>query len=86
MTLLDGLVSYWKLEEANGARVDSVVASGNDLTDNNTVTQAVGVLGNAAQFTAANSESLSHADNASLGTGDIDFTVASWVYFDSLTS
>jgi len=39
--------------------------------------------GNAAQFTAANSEYLSIADNAALSMGDIDFTVAGWVYMDS---
>jgi hypothetical protein len=40
----------------------------------------------AAQFTAANGESLSVADNANLSTGDIDFTIAGWVYFDSVIS
>lgn len=77
-----GLISYWKLEEASGTRVDSYGT--NDLTDNNTVTQAEGKLGQAAQFTRANSEYLSIADNASLSTGDIDFTMAVWVSPDSL--
>lgn len=85
-SLLTSLVSYWKLDEASGTRVDSVVASGNDLTDNNTVTQAAGKISNAGQFTSANSETLSRADNASLSTGDIDFTVAGWVYGDTLPS
>jgi hypothetical protein len=80
-TLTTSLVSYWNLDEASGTRVDSFDA--NDLTDNNTVTQATGKVGNAAQFTRANSEYLSHADNASLSTGDIDFTIACWVYLDS---
>src|SRR3990167_7413471 len=40
--------------------------------------------GNAAQFTAANSEYLSIADNAALSMGDIDFMIAGWVYLDSL--
>lgn len=75
------MISYWALGEASGTRSDS--HGSNHLTDNNTVTQAAGKLGNAAQFTAANSESLSVADNASLSTGDIDFTVACWVYLDS---
>jgi len=80
---LTNLISYYKEGEASGTRVDSVVASANDLTDNNTVTQAAGKVGNAAQFTAANSEYLSRVDNASLSTGDIDFTIACWVYLDS---
>lgn len=81
-----GLVSYWKLNETSGTRVDSVTASGNDLTDNATVTSNPGKVGTAAQFTAANSEYLSHTDNASLSTGDIDFTFALWVYLDSKTT
>lgn len=80
-SLLDGLVAYWKLDEASGTRNDSV--GSNHLTDNNTVTQAVGKIGNAAQFTATNLESLSIADNADLSTGDIDFGFATWVYLDS---
>jgi hypothetical protein len=82
-TLLTSLISYWKLEEASGTRADAVTASGNDLTDNNTVTQNPGIIANAAQFTRVNTEYLSHADNASLSTGDIDYTVAAWVYLDS---
>jgi hypothetical protein len=42
------------------------------------------VVQNAAQLTAANSEQLSHADNASLSTGDIDFSLGAWVYLDSV--
>jgi len=76
-SLLDGLVSYWKLDEASGTREDT--PGSNDLTDNNTVGSAAGILGNAASFVAANSEYLSHTDNAPLSTGDIDFTFAYWV-------
>ena len=39
-----------------------------------------------AQFTKANSEYLSHADDAILDTGDIDFFISCWVYIDSTTS
>src|SRR3990167_1866569 len=39
--------------------------------------------GNSAQLTAANSEYLSIADNAALSMGDIDFTIAGWVYLDT---
>ena len=77
-----GAVSCWNLDEASGTRNDSIGSY--HLTDNNTVTQAVGKVGNAAQFTAANAEYLSIADNAALSTGDIDFTIAAWVYLDSV--
>lgn len=81
-SLLTGCKAYWKLDEASGTRVDS--HSTNDLTDNATVTQATGKISDAAQFTAANSEYLSLADNAALSVGDIDFTFACWVYLDSV--
>lgn len=75
-----GLVEHWNLDEASGTRAG---VNGNTLTDNNTVTQAAGKMGNAAQFTAVNTEYLSVADNAALSTGDVDFWMGCWVYFDS---
>lgn len=81
-SLLTSLVAFWKLEEASGTRNDSV--GSNHLTDNNTVTQQTGKVGNCAQFTATNNEYLSLADNTDLSTGDIDYTFAGWVYFDAL--
>jgi hypothetical protein len=52
--LLTDLVSYWKLDEGSGTRIDS--AGPNNLSDNNTVGSATGVVGNAASFVAGNSE------------------------------
>lgn len=83
-----GLVAYWRLEEASGTRVDAT-GRGNDLTDNNTVTNTTGKLGNGAFFVRANSEHLSRADNADLSIGAAtSFTVSLWVRFSvaSLTS
>ena len=77
----NGLAAYWKLDEASGTRSDSAASS--HLTDNNTVTVNAGKRGNAAQFTRTNSEFLSIADNPSVSTGDIDFTIAAWGYLDS---
>lgn len=84
MALTDGLVCYWRMEEASGTRVDQV--SGRDLTDNNTVTSNTGRQGNAAQFTRANSEYLSSVSHADLSPGDTDFTFQAWVYLDSKPS
>lgn len=81
-TLYTGLQAFWKLAEASGTRADEW--GDNDLTDNNTVTGNPGKIGNACQFTAANSEYLSVVDNAALSMGDFDFTIAGWVYLDSL--
>lgn len=83
-SLLTSLVAYWKLDELSGTRVDAT-GRGNDLTDNNTVTQATGKVGSAGQFAAANSESLSHVDNADLSIDPSD-TVAAWVYLDTKTA
>lgn len=44
---------------------------------------ATAVDTNASQFTAANSEFLSRTDDASLSTGDIDWSIVGWIYGDS---
>jgi hypothetical protein len=75
-TLLNSLISYWKLDETSGTRVDS--AGSNNLTDNNTVGSATGKIGNAASFVAANSEYLSVADNATLDLTTA-MTISLWV-------
>lgn len=55
-TLLSNLKAYWPLSEASGVR-DSLVGSV-PLTDNNTCGTRDGILGRAADFISANSESL----------------------------
>lgn len=82
MTLLDSLVSYWKLDEASGDAVDA--HGSNTLTDTNTVTSAAGIIGNGRDFEVGNSEYFTIASNASLQTGDIDFTWAAWVKLESI--
>lgn len=81
MALTTALISYWELGEASGTRNDS--HGTNHLTDNNTVLSATGKVGNCADFEEANSEYLNRADNASLSTGDVDFTIACWVNLES---
>jgi hypothetical protein len=79
------LVSCWELDEAaSSTRVDAVVASGNNLTDNGGVGQAAGKIGNA--ITNTTTTYLSRADNASLSTGDIDFSFTTWVYLSENTT
>jgi hypothetical protein len=81
MALTDNLISFWEMEASSGTRYDA--HNGNDLTDNNSVTSATGIVGNAADFESGNSEYLSVADNASLSVGDIDFTWALWIKLES---
>lgn len=87
-TLNTSLISYWKLDETSGTRVDSEpTGTAQDLTDNNTVTSSTGILGNAGQFTSANSEYLNRSDSADLSVGQNQpFTVAGWVYLDTKSS
>jgi hypothetical protein len=75
------LVSFWKLEEASGTRFDS--QGSNDLTDNNTVTQAGGKIGNAAHFDDDNSESLS-SNSSDFDTVSSSFTLSGWFNFDNI--
>lgn len=76
MSVIANLVSYWSLEEASGTRADA--HGGHTLSDNNTVTSGTGKVGTAAQFTAANSESLSASDHDDFSING-DFSVLAWV-------
>lgn len=79
----EDLISYWELNEESGQRFDRHGA--NDLTDNNSVLYDTGKQGNAGKFVNANDEDLSRTSETSLQTGDIDYTIACWVYLDNLT-
>lgn len=85
MALIDGLISFWEFEEAGGATREDAHGV-NDLTDNNTVQTATGVVGFCADFEFNNSEFLSRVDNADLSFGDEDFTICAWVWFESKTN
>ena len=80
-TLLEGLVSYWPLDEISGTRSD--VVGTNHLTDNNTVGAKLrGPEGTVAVFTKANSEKLTRAAGAIPAT----YTFSLWVRPDSATA
>ena len=85
MSLLTSLESYWNLDEASGNAVDS--HGSNTLAETSgTIAAATGPGGvsGSRDFEAGDTEYLTIADNASLSTGDIDFTIAAWVQFESL--
>lgn len=73
-SLLTSLMASWKLDNLNDS------AGSNTLTNNNTATFNTGLIGNAVYLASASSQTLSIADNAALSTGDIDFTIAFWVW------
>lgn len=81
-SLLSSLIDYWPLHEASGNR-ESALAQ-HALTDTNTVTQAQGRAVYAGQFTATSSERLVATSDSALQTGDIEWTLACWVYHDTL--
>lgn len=85
MALKDNLVSYWKLEESNGTRVDA--HGSNDLTDNNTVLFGTGINNACADFERSNGEYLSITDASQSG---LDFSTAFsanlWVNYESVPS
>lgn len=82
MALTDSLIGVWC--EASDPTTDES-GNGETLTNNNSVGTTTGVVGTAATFTAASSQYLNHADDASLSTGDIDFTLQAWVYITTKT-
>jgi hypothetical protein len=71
--LLTDLVSYWKLDEGSGTRVDS--HGSNNLTDNGSVGSATGKVGNAADFDGTNFLEL----NPGLSIPS-DISVSFWCY------
>lgn len=78
-TLNDSLISYWKLDETSGTRVDSEpTGTAQNLTDNNTVGYTNGVISNAADFELANTETLTRSDSEDLSTGNTSFSVSGW--------
>lgn len=76
MALTDNLICYYTLDAASGTRADAT-ANALDLTDNNTVGSGTGVISNAADFVSANSEYLSHADDALYDVS----TTATWSFW-----
>lgn len=85
MSLLDSLNAYWKLDESSGDAID--VHDVYDLTDTNTVGSAAGIIGNARDFEATNSESFSHSDTAALRFSEsTDWAVSFWIKPESLAT
>ena len=82
-SLFSSLVAYWKLDEASGTRYDATMR-GNDLPLLGTPGTAPAPINNGTSFVAASSQSLGpSATTGDLSMGDIDFTIAGWVYLAS---
>lgn len=80
--LTTSLESYWKLDEASGNALDA--DGSNAMTETSgTIGTTTGKINGARDFEDADTEYFVITDNASLSTGDIDFTLAAWVQFES---
>jgi len=85
-SLLTDLVAWWSLDEVSGTRVNAHNPGTHDLTDNNTVGSTTGVVGDAASFVAANSESLSTNHHADFVIADTPFSVAGWAEWSTASA
>jgi len=74
--LTTSLIAFWPLNESAGTRED--IFAGHDLSDNNTVGNAAGILGQAALFVSTDSEHLLHTNTGTLTTGDVNFSMSTW--------
>lgn len=85
--LLVNLVAWWKMDEASGTRINSVVAnSALDLTPVGPPGVGTGKLGNGVDFTAI-TQYLTCADNALLNAfGNGDFSIQFWIKSDTTGS
>jgi hypothetical protein len=79
MALVDSLTAYYSLEESSGTRADAHGSSPLS-TLVGTPGGTTGKVANCTTFSGT-SQSLSAGDTAALSTGDIDFSIACWVYF-----
>jgi len=80
-TLLNGLTSYWKLDEASGTRVDSV--GSNNLTAQNNPLGVAAKINDGCQFVAASTQLLKCASASNLQVGTNNRTWSFWVKLNS---
>ncbi len=81
--LLDGLVSYWDMDEESGSRTDAY--AGHILTATGTVGWASGLAGRCATFAGTDANNLEMAHHADHVGADAHYNVSVRVRFDTLT-
>jgi hypothetical protein len=84
MALTDGLVAYYKLNEASGNRA-SEVGSGLTLTDVNTVGSGTGKVSDGASFVRANSEELTSTSTVFHNNFYDPFSFCGWFKLNNTT-
>jgi len=83
-SLSTSLQAYWKMDEASGNRVDQLGLS--NLSQSTFVDSVIGIRNNAAQFVSNTSANVLYvANNSSIQVTPTNFfSIATWVYVDSL--
>jgi len=76
-------VSHWTCDEVSGIRYDSNILNSNDLTDNNTVTSATGLLNNACDFERTDNEYLNNNSPSNFVAGNSARSINLWANFES---
>ena len=82
LNILNGLISFWKLDETSGTRIDS--KNGFDLTDNGSVGSNTGIINNSALLDGTNY--LTYLANGGPQITFESMTVSVWVYLNSNTT
>jgi len=85
-TLRTNLISYWNLNEASSTRIDSYGTNNLAVRGTGGVAAGAGKISNAADFELSEGDFLEITDNASLSTGDVDFSISAWVKLESKTT
>jgi hypothetical protein len=83
--LLNNLIAYWGLDEASGNALDKH-SGARTLTANNAPGAAAGKVYGTARSLNGSSQYFTRASEAALQAGDIDFTIAAWVYLGANTN
>lgn len=85
--LLNNLIAYWPLNEAGGANnALDLHTNALTLTQNNSPGADTGKVYAGARTFNGSTQYFSRASEAALQTGDVDFTIAAWVYLAATTN
>jgi hypothetical protein len=86
LSLYDGLVSFWRLEEASGTRFDSF--GPNDLTPTNTPGNAVGKIGFGTSFVKTSSQEIAITDATQVGLNPNtnSWSISAWIKPDNISA
>ena len=83
LTLLDGLISYWKMDETGTvSRADAHASNTLSVSSGGTLSERAGILSNGPDFRGVNDNCLI-TTSTDFAMGDTDFSVSFWYYADT---